>query len=292
MLGLALAAALWTTLGVADAERAAVRSEVTNALIGMSWLPLLALAGGAWAGLLVLRKRPAPLSGSWAVDLPLFVAAAAFGLRAYAVFTPEGSYAPYYAAPLVLLLVIGHHRLAHRRPQARAVTLAVPALVALALAAYSVHGLYSDDDTTVHTPRGSYVTDASAAAATQPAVDAVVSGSAPGDRILAAPGDGGLYFMTNRRPALYELMLLPGLLDTTADEREAIRRLRLTHTHIALIGARDLSDYGSSRFGRDYVTTLGRYLDAATVRRSTLGDLDDRVAGTHASRGYELLELR
>ena len=119
-----------------------MQTELTKGLLGMSWLPLLGLGVAAYAAVLLVRGRPAPLSGSWAIDLPLIVAAAVLGLRAYAAFTAERSYAPYYAAPLVLLLLIAHQRLAGEFPSARAVALAVPGLVALALGAYALGGLY------------------------------------------------------------------------------------------------------------------------------------------------------
>ena len=109
--------------------------------------------------------------------------------------------------------------------------------------------------------------------------------------VLAGPADGGLYFMTDRRPALYEVNLLPGLLDSAADERIAVARLERERVGLALIGARDLSDYGSPTFGRDYNPILGAWLRAHTVERTTVGTLRDPVAGSGPSRGYEALTL-
>ena len=56
----------------------------------------------------------------------------------------EGSYAPYYAAPLVLLLAILHQRVADRRPLARPAVLAMLGAVAVGLSAYALVGLYAD----------------------------------------------------------------------------------------------------------------------------------------------------
>ena len=290
--GVGLGLAAWHVSGVAAAEQSQVQTELTKGLLGMSWLPLLGLGVAAYAGVLLVRGRPAPLSGSWAIDLPLIVAAAVLGLRAYAAFTAERSYAPYYAAPLVLLLLIAHQRLAGEFPSARAVALAVPAIVALALGAYALGGLYADHTTLVNTERGSYLADAQAAPAVQGAVDEIRRRTPDGASILAGPADGGLYFMSDRRPALYEAMLLPGLLDSAADERAAIARLGRDDVSLAVLGARDLSDYGSRTFGTDYNALLGRYLQANTVDRVVVGRLDDPVAGSGPSRGYQLLELR
>lgn len=282
----------WRASGFAAGEFDQVLSEVTHLLFVMSWLPFVGLGAAAWAGWLFARGRGAPLSASWATDLPLLVATAALGLRAYDAFTDERSYAPYYAAPLVLIVVLMHMRIAERWPAARPAVLGAVALSAAALAAYAVVGLYADDTTVVHTPRGTYVAHAASAPGVQAAVDAVVSSSAPGAPILAAPGEGGMYFLTGRRPALYEVMLLPGLLDTVADERGAIARMRGAHVRVAVLGARDLSAYGRGTFGRDYDQVLGRYLDAATTSKLEVGDLTDPVGGSYAARGYTILRLR
>ena len=102
-----------------------------------------ARSGGGGLGLGALGARGELSTGtSWPADLALIVAAAGLGLRAYNAFTTEGSYAPYYAAPLVLLLGILHERVAARWPQARGAVLAVLGLVAAGLAAYALGGLY------------------------------------------------------------------------------------------------------------------------------------------------------
>ena len=108
--------------------------ETEHLIIGMSWLPVLALCVACWLAVRLLRGGPAPLSGSWPADLALAAAAAALGLRAYDAFTAEGSYAPYYAAPLVLLLGILHERVGLRWPAARTAALACLGAVAAGLA--------------------------------------------------------------------------------------------------------------------------------------------------------------
>ena len=80
----------------------------------MSWLPALGFAACAVLAVRFFRGGSPLISGSWGFDLALVVAAAALGARAYDAFTAEGSYAPYYAPPLVLLLAVLHDRLGKR----------------------------------------------------------------------------------------------------------------------------------------------------------------------------------
>ncbi len=292
LLAIALFDGLLRATGLLAGQRSAIEDEITHLMLGMTWLPALAFAAAAWCTVRFLRHGNSPLGGSWAVDLALVTAAAALGLRAYNAFATEGSYAPYYAAPLVLLLGILHARIGDRVPAARVAVLAVLGLVAAGLAGYALRGLYADYTTTVQTPRGSFVTSAPSAAALQGAVDRVVRDTEPGEPILAAPADGGLYFMTGRDPALYEVMLLPGLLDSPADELGAIADLRRARVRTAAIAARDFSKWGSgARFGVDYNRVLGGWLEAQTTARVAFGTMDDPQAGTNPSLGVEVLTL-
>jgi hypothetical protein len=295
--GSARALALWPLAAVAAGlafatERSAIETECRHLILGMSWLPALALAIAAWTGVRFLRRGSSPLGGAWGVDLALVVAAAALGLRAYNAFTAEGSYAPYYAAPLVLLLAILHERVGRRFPAARPAALAALGLVAAGLAAYALVGLYADKDATVRTPRGTFVTTAAAAPALTGAVQRVDAQTRPGAAILAGPADGGLYFMTARRPALYEVMLLPGLLDSRADEAAAVARLRRERVGLAVLGARDFSAWGWRTFGVDYNALLGGAVRRATVSSETVGRLSEPAAGTNPSDGFTVARLR
>jgi hypothetical protein len=292
LVALALGDGALRAVGVFADQRDAIETECKHLILGMSALPALGFAALAWAALRLRRRQGSPLGGSWAVDLALVVAAAALGLRAYNAFTAEGSYAPYYAAPLVLLLGILHERVADRIPAARMVALGALGLVAAGLAAYAVVGLYADEGATVHTPRGSFVTTAAAAPALTSAVARVDAQTPAGRPILAGPADGGLYFMADRPPALYELMLLPGLLDSRADQVAAIARLRAAHVPTAVIGARDFNAWGWRTFGIDYNRLLGDALRRATVSSQTVGRLSDPAAGTNPSKGFTVVRLR
>jgi hypothetical protein len=278
--------------GVLAVQRRAIELELRHLMLGMSWLPALGLGAGAFAAVRFARRGPSPLGGSWPVDAALIVCAAGLGLRAYNAFTTEGSYAPYYAAPLVLLLGIAHTRLAERRPRAAWASYGALGLVAAGLAVYALGGLYVHEDTPVHTPRGTFLTSAAAAPALEGAVRRIDALSRAGERVLAAPADGGLYFMADRPPALHELTLLPGLLATPAEEDAAVARLRREHVALAVIGARDFSAWGTPTFGVDYAARLGAYLRGAAVSSEVLGTLAHPAGGTYPSLGFTVLRLR
>ena len=123
-------------------------------------------------------------------------------------------------------------------------------------------------------------------------MQAIDASTRAGEPILAAPTDGGLYFMADRPPALYELTLLPGLLATPAEERGAIARLRREHVRLAAIGARDLAAWGTPTFGVDYDGVLGAYLRARVEARETIGTLAPPAGGTNPSRGFTVMRLR
>lgn len=273
-------------------QRRAIESELHHLTIGMSWLPALALGVAAVYLYLLIKRRPSPLSGRWPVDLALVVAAAGLGLRAYNAFTTEGSYAPYYAAPLVLVLGILHQRLGDRRPTARAASLGALGLVAAGLLAYAIVGLYRHETTTVHTARGSFVTNAAAAEPLQQTLRAVDAQTRPSDRILAAPADGGIYFMADRRPALYEVMLLPGLVYGQADEAAAIAQMRREHVPLAAIGARNFSLWGTPTFGVDYDRLIGAFLQRSALSDTTYGTVAAPAAGTNPSKGFHVIRLK
>jgi hypothetical protein len=295
---LALAAALaigdgvLRASGVLSGQRAAIELEARHLLLGMSWLPALGLGMTAVAAVRLLRRGDSPLGGSWPADAALIVVAAALGLRAYNAFTTEASYAPYYAPPLVLVLAIAHARVGKRRPAARGVAIGALGVLAAGFAAYALGGLYRHDDSAVHTPRGTFMTSAAAAPALQGAVRAIDSSTHPGERILAAPLDGGLYFMANRPPALRELSLLPGLLATRGEEAAAVKRLRREQVALAVIGARDFLPWGTPRFGVDYAPLLGGYLRGSARSTRTVGTLLAPVGGTNPSKGFTVLRLR
>jgi hypothetical protein len=277
--------------GLLSAQRAAIELEARHLVLGMSVLPALCLAVAVLAAIRLITGRDSPLGRTWPADLALIVVAAGLGLRAYNAFTTEGSYAPYYAAPLVLILGILHERVSERQPAARGAVLAVLGLIALGLATYAVGGLYRHDTTTVHTERGTFVTTTAAAAAVQATVDQIDADTTPSQAIFTAPTEGGLYFMSDRRPALYDLALLPGLIATPAEQRAAIARLRHEHIPLAVIAARNLSVWSTHTFGVDYDTILGDYLQSSASSSTVAGSLSQPAGGTIPSNGFTISRL-
>ncbi len=289
-LGIAFAVAAWRAAGVFPAAREAVQEESTQLLLGMSWLPLLSLAAALLVAYSFLRRRQAPLSGSWPLDLALACAAVLLCSRAYDMFTMSSA-APYYAAPAVLLLGLLHQRIGDRWPAARPAAMAALAAVAAGIALYTTVALYPDKTTAVHTAAGAYIGDDRSAAAQQEAIDFVRAHTVPDEPVLALPADAGLYFLTDRPQALYENMFLPGLLDTRADERAAIARLEREHVRYALLSTRDTSAFDSGRFGAGYDRLLGRYLRSGRLV-ATFGDVRAAPGGGNPSRGFRVYELR
>jgi hypothetical protein len=288
--GLLLLNGAWRALGVWGSAQEAVQYEATHLLIGMSWLPALGFAACAVLAIRLWRREEAPISGSWAFDLALVAAGAALGARAYDAFTAEGSYAPYYAAPLVLLLALLHDRIGKRWPSLRLASCAFLAAVALGLAAYAQVGLYRDASATVHTARGSFVTTPAAAPALQGTVDYIRDHTTPGEPILSVPLDSGLLFMTDRPPALYDAMFLPGLLDSRADEVAAIARLKAEHVRYAVIDQRRFSGYRFERFGVDYNKFFARWLTRGGAPVASFGG-PPRVGGTNPSNYYTVYRI-
>ncbi len=282
--------AAWKASGVFSGAEGAVQEEGKQLLLGMSWLPLLSLLAAFLVARALLRRQGAPLSGRWPLDLALAAAAVLLCSRAYDQFTMTSA-APYYAAPAVLLLGLLHQRVGDRWPGARPAVMAMLAAVAAGIALYAAVGLYPDKGTVVHTAAGDYVGDNRSASAQQQAIDFVRTHTAAGEPVLALPADAGLYFLADRPQPLYENMFLPGLLDTRADERAAIARLKREHVRYALVSNRDTSAFETGRFGSGYDRLLGRYLRSGQLL-ATFGDLGSAAGGGNPSRGFRVYALR
>jgi hypothetical protein len=290
VLGSGLLLAVWKASGVFSGAEAAVQEESKQLLLGMSWLPLLSLLAAALVARALLRRQDAPLSGRWPLDLALVAVAVLLCSRAYDEFTMTSA-APYYAAPAVLLLGLLHQRVGDRWPSARPAVMAMLGAVAAGIALYAAVALYPDKSTVVHTAAGDYVGDSRSAGAQQQAIDFLRGHTAPGEPILALPADAGTYFLTDRPQALYENMFLPGLLDTRADERAAIARLKREKVRYAVVSNRDTSAFETGRFGVGYDQLLGRYLRSGRLVAS-FGDLSAAPGGGNPSQGFRVYALR
>jgi hypothetical protein len=97
--------------------------------------------------------------------------------------------------------------------------------------------------------------------------------------------------MSQRPPALRDLTVLPGSIATPGEEASAIARLRREHAALAVIGARDLSVWGTPTFGVSYDKTLGDYLRRSSISTSVAGTLSQPVGGTIPSKGFTIRRL-
>jgi hypothetical protein len=291
VLALALIDAGLHATGLFAGAREAVEGEARDLTLGMTWLPALAIVTALLAAIAAWRRKGPPLGRSWPDDAALIAVALLFGLRAYDAFNGEASYAPYYAAPLVLIAGVLHQRIGARWPQAKAAATAALAIAAAGLVLYPLVGLYSDNNTTVHTARGTFVANDASAPALQQTLDLIDARTEPEEPIVALPSDGGLYFMADRPPATYEVMFLPGLLDTRADEERTIARLKVSGTHLAALSARDFSAFGFKEFGSDYDPLLGAWIEGGR-QIASFGDVDAPVAGSYPSAAYTVYERR
>ncbi len=282
----------WKGVGIWAPAQSAVQHEATHLLIGMSWLPALGFAACAVIGVRLLRGGAPLISDSWGFDLALVVAAAALGARAYDAFTAEASYAPYYAAPLVLLLAVLHDRLSRRFPEARTALYGALAAVAIGLTAYAQIALYPDSSAAVNTERGSFLTAPASAPVIQETVDYIDSHTAPGEAVLAVPSDSGLNFMTDRPAPLYDAMFLPGLLDSHQDEREAIARLEAENVRYAVVDNRRFVGYRYEHFGSDYNRMFAAWIHRNGAPVATFGNTGaEPPGGTNPPTSFEIYRV-
>ena len=281
---------LWRLLGAFAPAREAIEEECAHLVIGMTWLPALGFAAVALVAVRLVRRQGPPITSSWGFDLALIATAAALGARAYDAFSTEASYAPYYAPPLVLLLAVLHDRLSRRWPEARTALTAALAAVAVGLAAYAQLALYPDYGAAVRTPRGSFQTSPVAAPALQGALEYVDARTQPGEPVLALPLDSGFNFASERPPALYDAMFLPGLLYGRADEQAAIARLEAEGVRYAVVDRRRFSGYPFQLFGEDYDVLLGGWIRRNGPPVASFGD-GRRVEGTYPPTAYDVYRV-
>ena len=292
LLALGLLDAASRSFGLFDGAREAVEREAVHLTLGMTWLPALAIVAALVTAVAIWRRGASPLGRSWPDDAALVAVALLLGLRAYDAFNGEGSYAPYYAAPLVLLAGILTQRIGARWPEASAAATAALAATAAGLAIYPLAGLYSDNNTEVRTARGTFVTNDASAPALQRTLEEIDARTEPGEPIFALPSDGGIYFMADRPPATYEVMFLPGLIDSAADERRTIERLERERANLTVLSARDFSGFGFRRFGVDYDPLLGEWIRTESRPVARYGDVDKPVSGSYPSAAFTIYERR
>ncbi|MGA8365006.1 MAG: hypothetical protein WB709_10860, partial [Solirubrobacteraceae bacterium] len=287
--GLLLLDGATRVLGVFPGSRALIQTDSKRLLLGMSWLPALVLAGAIWALVRFVRRQSPPLSDSWPLDLALLACAAVLSLRTYDNFTTD-TFAPYYAAPLLLLAAILHQRIGDRRPAARGASLAVFAVVVLSLMLALHKGITAGQTQLVRSAHGEFATTPAAAPALARTIDFVRVHTRAGEPILSLPY-GGLYFLVDRPPALYNLAFLPGDVPTTHEQRAAIAQLQRERVHYVVLGNARFVAWGKPQIGVDYDLSLLAFLARDYRVVASFGDFGSTLGGP-LSEAYRIYESR
>ena len=110
------------------------------------------------------------------------------------------------------------------------------------------------------TPRGDLIVRRSIGEAFREALDFIAKRTTPDDAIAVLPEGSDLAFLGERRMALRLQIFHPGFLDEQG-ERAEIARLQAARARYALVVNRSMHEFGADVFGRDYFTTLGRWID-------------------------------
>jgi hypothetical protein len=276
-------------LGAFPGSRALIQTDCRRLLIGMSWLPALVLVAAIWALVRFVRHKSPPLSASWPLDLALLAAAAVLSLRAYDNFTTD-TFAPYYAAPLLLLAAILHQQIGDRQPAARAASLAFFAVIVASLVLALGKSTTAGHTQLVRSARGDFASTPAAASALQRTIDFLQAHTRPGEPILSLPY-GGLYFLVDRPPALYNLAFLPGDVPAPAEQRAAIARLQRERVRYVALGNARFDAWGEPQIGVNYDRVLLTFIDREYRVVASFGDFGSQLGGP-LSEAYELYEVR
>ena len=194
----------------------------------------------AWSRCASCGGESAPIAGSWGFDLALVAVAAGARRPRLRRLHRRGLLRPLLRARRwSLLLAVLHDRLAKRWPQARDRLLRLPRcrrprprrlrpgrpLPATTAPPSTPRAGASSPRRRRHPRcRGRWTTS--------------IATPRRANRSWRCPLDAGLHFMTDRPPALYDAMFLPGLLDSRADELAAIARLEAEGVRYAVIDQR------------------------------------------------------
>jgi 4-amino-4-deoxy-L-arabinose transferase-like glycosyltransferase len=112
----------------------------------------------------------------------------------------------------------------------------------------------------LNTPRGDLFVRPPIGHAFREALDFIAERTTPDDAIAVFPEGSDLAFFGERRMALRLQIFHPGFLDEEG-ERAEIARLQAARARYALVVNRSMHEFGADVFGRDYFTTLGRWID-------------------------------
>jgi hypothetical protein len=278
-------------IGIFPGTIGVVQTEAKRLLLGMSWLPLTVVVVAFWAAVRARQGLLPPISGRWSLDLALLFGSAVLAARAYNNFTTD-TYAAYYAPPLVLLAAVICQGIAKRFPGARAGLLLALGAVFAGMAWNAVGtGPTREDEFDLHTARGTYLMPAHTGPNYQRLLDTVRADSAPGEPILALPLEGGLPFAADRPPALPELQFHPGVVDSRADEREALATLEARDVPLVVEGNARFDEWGLPVIGIDYDRLLIGQIKRRYSRVKEIGDYSDAPPGRIFARAFRVYEL-
>jgi len=127
------------------------------------------------------------------------------------------------------------------------------------------------------TPRGEFFVRPQIGEAFREALDFIAERTTPYDAIAVLPEGSDLAFLGERRMALRLQIFLPGFLDDRG-ERAEIARLQASGARYALIVSRPMHEFGADIFGRDYFTTLGRWIDEHYQLVKVCGESRDEMS--------------
>ncbi len=258
----ALAGAALALVAVLVVRPDTVRYYLTFAY---AWIPAGAVLAAAVLGLRALKRHARPAG----LDLLLTLTTAGVAALTYANFRPfpnaEHPSAVAYAMPFAALFLVWLHVVVLPRGRRNVAALGMTwiALLIVASAGLVIHDA-RQETMTVSGPGGSMTARPADAAALQGALDAIRHETRTGEPVLLVPQLTSLYVMADRPDPLRQLSLLPGALETAADERAAIARMGNVRLVVADRTPLTLYDHGS--FGTTFDRVLSGWLRSDFVR--------------------------
>jgi hypothetical protein len=144
----------------------------------------------------------------------------------------------------------------------------------------------------LQTPRGDLFVRRQIGEAFREALDFIGERTTPDDAIAVLPEGSDLAFLGERRMALRLQIVLPGFMDERG-ERAEIARLQASRVRYALIVNRPMHEFGADVFGRDFFTTLGRWIEEHYQLVKVCGESsDEELRGGDTAFFVKIFELR
>jgi hypothetical protein len=229
------------------------------------WIPAGAVVAAAALG---WRGRGRERSPAEVVRLAATVALAVYAATTYATFYLHAEYespATYIAPLAAILLVSVHVTVAGRDRGALALGVAWICFIVAAGASLAIRDARAES-VGVSGPGGTLTARPADAARVQPALDALLAATRPGEPVLIAPLAPSLHILSGRPGALDQISLTPGSLPSAEAEGRAIRQIDEAGVDVALIDSRELPGYGHGAFGTTYDRRLAAAISADFVR--------------------------